>query len=424
MTDLTSIPESRAFHFSRSGDDNNEGGSANLPYVSPNKAQEMRNLLVPPPDPLVAGSQAAIINTLAGSYSNVFLDELDVTLLSAPNSTFIGDPTKDYVMAMGGSNNHDIATVLATKPSGSAVVCDNKTRTAMSYKFLSTLGGGSCCVLKLTGDCDDYFLTGGQIGVNADYTGILDQVVTSSAGNHAPGLITLDGANAVGFEFSGAEKALSFGTIVARNGATNTVGGIVDCECTITGNRIEADKGLVITANGDAVVDVPKIVGDIENNGLLEATIIKHTGAITGSGAINGNINGVKYGTYVDNEGQFLAVLNTRSNISSGGGGTQGGFLPWNTATDQMNSITLNYRQTSSQPRTVIINIIDSSTGVVYFSGVSAQASAGNKELSVPTTPINPLPSNTALTLQVIYSRSGPGGVLDPTTTFFFSRTT
>ena len=55
---------------------------------------------------------------------------------------------------------------------------------------------------------------------------------------------------------------------------------------------------MTVAAGANMTITCDTFVGDLDNEGIVLAIVQNHTGEITGSGTINGIINGVPYGTY------------------------------------------------------------------------------------------------------------------------------
>ena len=138
------------------------------------------------------------------------------------------------------------------------------------------------------------------------------------------------------------------------------------------------------------------------------------TGVITNFGGLNGVIQGIKYGSYI--EGTDNVVTGLRD------GNIQGSYddpclrLSIDTGvtvTDTITSISCGYRQNPSASRSVGFRVIDADTSTVYWESTNTETTSNLQhifEIDLVADAVNPLPTNQVVNLLVQAERvTGPG---------------
>jgi len=174
-----------------------------------------------------------------------------------------------------------------------------------------------------------------------------------------------------------------------------------------------------LTNSGTSNYRAVKLTGDITNSGTLTATIDDHTGSIINSGILNGMINGVRYGTWV-NGTEYLSDFFESGNINLAY--SKFGFLQIDATTptpDTVDSIIVRYQQNTSASRTIDFQLVDDDDGTVYFSGTNTDTGIEAKIFEVPTV-VNPLP-NRVVNLAAQIKDNG-GAVVDAGVNIYYTR--
>lgn len=371
MTNLTARSESRAFHFTTGGNDDNDGSTYNLAFFDPAVAVNSCNALSPPP---ALFQQATVVNIGAGGFTTQ-LQNLDSIQFLA-GGTSLNNATDAFTVSLGSNTNFDITTVTNSTAGGVAVLCDGKSRSGLDYKFISAFGSGSTASLKLTGACDQVFTNGGQLTASQDGIGLLDESSGSNVVLHRANIITLDGNNSIGVKIgeATASKVFTLGSIVESGSFSGTTGiqfaaGRVSGTCT----DVTADTALDVLAGCDAHYNGITVIGDIKiaATGDFTCNVTEHSsGSVINSGLLNGRIGPVLYGTWEIATGEFLSSTIVEGKVKDGSFDDYG-RLTIDGAVDTIDEIRVSYYQDTTTSRTVDFQLIDADTLTVYLSGTS-----------------------------------------------------
>ena len=286
----------------------------------------------------------------------------------------------------------------------------------------------------------DYQLTQGDIVLNDGKSSIhiqhyKDGTITQNLGEHYFDVQILEGdVNAVGgrmvisaqeivgdinqnslsTEFSCSAQLLtgnltlgagvSTSNILAVLGNVETTSGIHYLTVpAITGN-------LLISGTSDTHVTSNTVAGDftVEASALCTGQIDQVGGAITILGTFNGEIAGVKYGSWIEGS-EMLATFTRPGNVSTSEQAL--GFLTIDTTTDTIDEITGSYIQNSAASRNYNLSIVDADDPlIVYFAKTNTDTGANIKFFDAKTA-VTPLPVSQVVNLAIIQNRSGGGGL-------------
>lgn len=301
VTDLTKLPETRAFHFATGGDNDNNGSTYNLAFATPEKSIERCNALIPVPG---IGNAAAAISFGAGLY-RVEIDDLDFILFIASGVNLLNKIGVLATVKLGIVASLECNSVQNEELNGIAVLCDGKARTGINCKFITSSGGGDAVCLRVTGMVDDLFVDVNQIVVQFN-VGIFDDSTNLNPISYDLREITqADGTTAI--RIANGRKTLNLGSIVPSAlgrldtgsvGLHVTGGSVVDAEITV----MAAFRPILVDADSILNLTATTVKGDIVVNtdGVLNCNIAKFTGTVSpsdpGNGRINGIIGGVRYG--------------------------------------------------------------------------------------------------------------------------------
>ena len=185
-----------------------------------------------------------------------------------------------------------------------------------------------------------------------------------------------------------------------------------------TTNYLDHDGDLIIDnllSNGDVINDGKmnltsrRLTGDIVNSGFLTIRVDEHvSGSIINSGIMNGEINGIRYGSWDNGSEQSREFTRPGSVLSSA---ETLGYLTIDTSTDTINSITSTYTQTNAASRQYDSQIVDADNATIYFEQSNADINAGVKNFDSMTV-VNALPVAQTVNLLLLQKRTGASGLI------------
>ena len=197
------------------------------------------------------------------------------------------------------------------------------------------------------------------------------------------------------------------GTSIRVNGSLLT---------SISYETIEPD---MVFNGGESSLTAHLVTGDITVGvgATLTVDVLKHIGSVVNNGIINGNINGIDYGTYIDNT-DYLATFTLPCFIASTF--EMLGRIVFNGATDTIDAVSISYLQSVGSSRTVDFQLVDVDTATVYVTATNTTAAVGVHVFDSFTI-VNPFPMvDTNVELQVKDSGSQ---VSDASANIYFTRT-
>lgn len=230
--------------------------------------------------------------------------------------------------------------------------------------------------------------------------------------------------------------------LTASTGALSVGINIVNGSLAAYVAEIQMETAVNVSASGDLIIDNLLCSGDIVNDGSLNITSRRLTGdiintgnmtirvdehvsgSVINSGVLNGEISGVRYGTWVDGD-----------EISSSGivkGGIKNTYKndclrrTIDTTTDVIDSILCSYFQKKADPNTVGFRVIDADTGVVYWENKATSFNTIKVqyiEFDLAEDLFNALPSNQVVNLLVQAERVVDKDSEDASCTITFTRT-
>jgi len=179
------------------------------------------------------------------------------------------------------------------------------------------------------------------------------------------------------------------------------------------------------TANGGTTGIVCNAeIGDftISPGALVFADIFAVTGTIINFGGLNGIVNGVRYGTYI--EGSTNVVTGLRNgNIQSSY--DEPCLRLTITGDDTITAISCGYRQNPSASRTVGFRIIDADNSTIYWEATNTETTSNIShifEFDLIADEVNALPSNQVVNLLVQAERVAGNGTSDANAQIEFTR--
>ena len=388
---------------------------------------------------LLGGKAVSMVNGAEGSFCDigqVICDEYGVyidTLGARPSisNTNILDMTADgafgyYVKVADGAPcfMKGNAVRLAPNPFGGPTPT---TATAL------TIDGGDTITY-------DYQLTQGDIVLNDGKSSIhiqhyKDGTITQNLGDHYFDVQILEGdINAIGGrmvinaqEIIGNINQNSASTEFSCNIQFFT--GDITLGAGVSTNNILATIGNISTASGihwitAQVVTGSLTVGGTSNTNITSSTIIggftveagavctgqidQVIGAITILGTFNGEIAGVKYGSWIEGS-EMLATFTRPGNVSISEQAL--GFLTIDTTTDTIDEITGSYIQNSAASRNYNLSIVDADDPLIVYYEKTNTDTGSNIKFFDAKAAVTPLPVNQVVNLAIIQNRSGGGGL-------------
>lgn len=262
-------------------------------------------------------------------------------------------------------------------------------------------------------------------GGDLNYTGqLIEGDVDSSAGGlqiniqEITGNIDSSGTSIMFINsqlITGAVNLLGFIDTIRTQSITGNVtcGGLLNLlDCSVTGS--------VTLSAGKTYFDSDVISSNLTINAGAIGTgqISEVNGAITIAGTFNGEIAGVKYGSW-DEGSDFLKDFNDPGNVPNTWSDI--GYFQIDTNTDTVTAFSAGYRQNAAGNRTHKVRIIDADDATVYYE-------ASNPNTGVATliydalTVVNPLPTNEVVNLVFQHERDGGAGLANTSISFEFNR--
>jgi len=226
--------------------------------------------------------------------------------------------------------------------------------------------------------------------------------------------------NSASTQFSVSTQLLTGDITFGSAASVNNILALVGSFTSSSGNHYLSSDLVFFNVNatgGSLRLSLRQIGGDftVSAGAVVTGQIDEVSGSINITGTFNGEIAGVKYGTWIDGN-ELLATFYRNANVPNSWDNI--GYLQIDTGdewTDTVDYITVQYRQNSSGSRTHKFRIIDADDEVtVYFEGDSGSVSgSGNKNYDVSVTPVNALPVNSKVNLALEHERDGGAGLAD-----------
>ena len=465
MTYKLSIdPKSRGFYYADSGNDNHSGKSFETPKKTIQAAVDATQDLLPLP---AGPAPAQVTQGQGGIYPTAgVIMKTGVSLEGTLTDILTGGPVG---VTCANESTVRVQSISNTSALGKCVKVDGLTNSSLSTDLIYVEGDNGVGV-DVTGVCDEIIISSDKLKVATDDSLGVNVTATSTAPlDFNFDLVTLDGENTTFFEYSPQSptdiadlnvSTLTSGTpaiagskgLVVLGGTLKTAAGTLDAETVMMvspaakailranvlrgntfvntsavcvydtvgqlfGNLQVEGTGLlqvaasningntVLSGTSQASIKCSIYIGDITVNPGCELSveIDHHLGTLTNSGVVNGIIKGKRYGNRrVEEKAEYFSA--TVSNN-------------WKTigrmnldAEQQIVEATVAYVQSSNAARSVEAQIIGFDDLVVYFTGSSATAAAGNYSLSMAPAALLP---GTDISLQVQIKRSGGNGAAE-----------
>ena len=402
MTNQIPNNEVRAAFVSVNGDDDKTGESNTFAFATLGKAKDRIDNLTPPPSIF---NQASIVALSSG----VFQEQLEIpdfVQVQTSGVTVFSTET-DYTVKAASFSLFEFLSC-TNQGGGAAILIDGKSSSGLNGSFASAENGGWAVDVK--GDSEDVFIDINQMRTTSAGALRVNTTTNDTAIVVNTDEISLDQNNDVALDITIGPGGFSgrVGNIFSASGITGTEvvfrGGMVNLQ----GDRMKVGT-VTIMSGAEVWLNDYLIDGDIvvEAGGILHCRIYQDpSGTITNNGVINGNINGVNYGSFVQPDGKYITMEN---NDAFGTSFELLGYSDIDTTTDIIDFITAYYSQNTGASRTANFRIIDAQDSTVYYEGSNTDTVAEPKRFNISLTPVNPLPVNQIVFIAVEYSRTGFG---------------
>ncbi len=293
----------RTIYYALSGDDDQDGTTIEIPKRTIQAAIDAANALIP-----TVTDPVSVISSQGGIFTETFAMEDFISLDTTPTTIAVDAPIAIECSSLAGIR---AAIVLNEQDNASVFLIDTKDSFTIDLFYTCVMGDGAI-IFDMQGACESIFIESinnqilGLGSICYQFTGTASSVMFLSCRQ-----IDLLDTDVIGIVWDsvstgvGAIEAIRSNGINAQDGnfltGTDTIGllikkgfydaNIATCVATTILKvesgaflRLELTSGL-----GDIIVDA---------GGRLDCDIITHVGVITNNGTINGNINGVPFGTY------------------------------------------------------------------------------------------------------------------------------
>lgn len=187
----------------------------------------------------------------------------------------------------------------------------------------------------------------------------------------------------------------------------------------------QLQTGTVTFNGGICLIDCNAIAGNFVVNpgALVFADIFAVTGSVINFGGLNGIVNGIRYGSYIEGSDNIVTGLRN--------GNIQGSYdepclrLSIDTTNDTITAISCGYRQNPNNSRTVGFRVIDSDTSTVYWEATNVETTSSIShifEFDLVADLVNSLPANQVVNLLVQAERVSGNGTQDANAQIEFTR--
>jgi len=289
----------------------------------------------------------------------------------------------------------------------------------------------------------DYQLTQGDIEIDGGKSTIhiqhyKDGDITQNDGEHYFDIQVLEGnINAVGGRMVIQSQEI-VGDITQNSSSTEfgcnsqvltgnmTLGaGVSGCNILVTLGNVTTTSGLhyltlpaiigdlLISGNSNANISVNEVIGDftVAAGSVCTGQINKVTGIITITGTFNGEIAGIKYGSWVEGDEVVFTGIRNGSIQSSYDDACL--VFTIDTTTDTIEEIVVGYKQSNVNLREVNFRVASQDGLTTYFEDTISTTGVGQQAELLSLTPVAALPSNQVVTLVVEAERQTGGQTTD-----------
>lgn len=183
---------------------------------------------------------------------------------------------------------------------------------------------------------------------------------------------------------------------------------------------MQAETAIYVASGAKLNIECTRMLGDIivEAGGELNCDIITHDGNIFAIGTVNGNINGARYGTYIEGNDHFVTWFR-RNNLPNSW--DTFGTITLDSAVYKLDACDGSFEKTTGLSRTVDFRLIDADTADVYFTGTVTTSSTGKISVNLSTSVAFPSSGNVRMNMQVQRNGGGAFGLFDAGATLQFS---
>lgn len=291
----------RTIYFAASGDDNFSGKSREVPKKTIQAAINAASALGPTPI-----TPTSVIGAQGGIFTESFL-MADFVQLTAPGIFFEADQT----ITVECSSLSGITGSVAINALDNGAVFEIDTQDSFGIDMAYTsVTGNNAVVFDIKGACESIFIDVNSNQISGDdsicyrFTGTASSILFFAASQ-----VDLLGSNSTAVVWdspsigAGAIEAITTNGVDARTGlfVTGSDSTAFEIKRGIYNANIAMCKATtIIKVDAGATLNIEMTDGDgvIVVDGTLNCDIIKHSGSITNNGTINGNINGVPFGSY------------------------------------------------------------------------------------------------------------------------------
>lgn len=385
---------------------------------------------------LNGGNALEMINGAAGSFceiGQVIADGTGIYIETAGDRPSISNTNVVDMVADGARGYYvDVASNIPCFMNGNAV------------RFAASPFGGSVptvgTALQVEGGDTityNYQLTEGNILLNAGSATLTIQhyrsgKIEQTAGSHSINTQLLEGDIEITTGTLSVSNQIMTGDITMADGSFAYQGQNITGDINVTGGlaqfNCQLHTGDLSFSGGIGIADCNAINGDFTAGigALVFADIFAVTGTVSNFGGLNGIINGIKYGTYIDGSDNVVTGLRN--------GNIQGSYdepclrLTVDTGvtvTDTITAISCGYRQNPNASRTVGFRVIDADTSTVYWERANTETTSNIShvfEFDLVTDLVNSLPSNQVVNLLVQAERVSGAGTSDANAQIEFTR--
>lgn len=403
MTKLIPNNEPRNINFAQNGDDDKGGESPTFALATLGAAITRVNNLVPVP---TIDNPASIIGNGAGTFTDSG-ELIDFVQILAAGSRFVNaDP--DWTIKLNDFCSIE-STLVWNIGAGASILFEDCSITAAYQRVVRASGGGAA--FKVRGNTDSILMQASQVrtlgGIGVDINSTIGEPAILDIDDM---VLTVD--NDVAFDITaiGGKVTGKIGNI-SSSSTTGTEAIFRSGQVILQGDQINVDT-LTVKDGAEVWLNDYIIESDIvvEAGGILHCRIYQGAGySITNNGSINGNINGVDYGSFVTPDEKFV-TMSDRTNLANPFRVL--GYFDIDTTNDTIDSASAFYTQSNPNSRTANFRIVDAGDSTVYFSGSNTDTGVTPKSFQLAS--VNPLPANQVVFMAVEYSRTGGAGLSDP----------
>lgn len=322
MTNRSNVDaQVRGFYFAASGNDDFDGKTIERPKETIQAAIDETQLLIPIP---AFGDIATVTAAQGGIFNAGFV--LPESVQFEGESTVL-NLSAAVAVTLDSFLNCSLTSVTNSANSGISFKIDGQDSTGLNV-LANRVFGDTATGLSITGVCDNIFVTISQFTV----TGTGSTAIKIESASVSPidincNTAALEGTDTTFMDYDpvNATDMCVVNVSAITNGGSGTIGFIVRNGILIAANcLIAAETAIHVLAGAEMTLTNGCIDGDIivDLGGILNVTAVHQiSGTITNNGTINGNIDGVPFGTYRQKHEEQVVLtgfsLNTQAPVAT-----------------------------------------------------------------------------------------------------------